>query len=356
MCPPLRSTRGANDSSPNAGRAVLPPGSLSSDARSDDDPPVAAVRTSESQGPRCDIGRPDAPRRSRELEVPRPSPRGFVPLLNFPKDVACSGTRKDGPGVSGGRGREHASERTGARCLLSRTRHYARSGTSSPRHVLFMERTRTTDVSIGGCPTTGRPTVLRVPLKPEMLGHPARARARRWKAGSGVLGKLDGCRTPNGPSSTSESARPVWRSGFHRPDLYRLNELVDLGIHEPSTMPFTNPWTDTPLPRRHYESLRFWWSARANWSPENWHFTGAVFVDGAPVGVQALIATNFARLRTVESGSWLGRQHQGQGLGKEMRAAILHLAFEGSGPPRPRAERFTTTERRWQRRSRSGTP
>jgi RimJ/RimL family protein N-acetyltransferase len=115
------------------------------------------------------------------------------------------------------------------------------------------------------------------------------------------------------------------------PDLYRLNELVDLGVHEPSAMPFTIPWTDAPPPRRHRESLRFWWSARANWSPESWDFTGAVFVDGAPVGVQDLMAKNFARVRTVETGSWLGRQHQGQGLGKEMRAAILHLAFEGLG-------------------------
>jgi RimJ/RimL family protein N-acetyltransferase len=115
------------------------------------------------------------------------------------------------------------------------------------------------------------------------------------------------------------------------PDLYRLNELVDLGVHEQSAMPFTIPWTDTPTPRRHRESLRFWWSARADWSPESWNFTGAVFVDGTPVGVQDLMAKNFARLRTVETASWLGRQHQGQGLGKEMRAAILHLAFEGLG-------------------------
>jgi RimJ/RimL family protein N-acetyltransferase len=114
-------------------------------------------------------------------------------------------------------------------------------------------------------------------------------------------------------------------------DLYRLNELVDLGIHEPSAMPFAVPWTDTPPPRRHRESLKWWWSARANWRPENWTFTGAVFVDEAPVGVQDLMAKNFARLRTVETGSWLGRKHQGQGLGKEMRAAILHLAFEGLG-------------------------
>jgi RimJ/RimL family protein N-acetyltransferase len=114
-------------------------------------------------------------------------------------------------------------------------------------------------------------------------------------------------------------------------ELYQLNELADLGVHEPSTMPFTIPWTDTPPPRRHRESLQYWWSARANWSPESWDFTGAVFIGGSPVGVQGLMAKNFARLRTVETGSWLGRQYQGQGLGKEMRAAILHLAFDGLG-------------------------
>jgi len=114
-------------------------------------------------------------------------------------------------------------------------------------------------------------------------------------------------------------------------DLYRLNDLADLGVHEPSVMPFTIPWTDTPPPRRHRESLKFWWSKRANWSRASWDFTGAVFVDGAPIGVQGLMARNFGHLRTVETGSWLGRQHQGQGLGKEMRAAILHLAFDGLG-------------------------
>jgi RimJ/RimL family protein N-acetyltransferase len=123
-------------------------------------------------------------------------------------------------------------------------------------------------------------------------------------------------------------------------DLFRLNELVDLGIHDPSTMPFGIPWTDTTVPRRHQESLKWWWSARANWKPESWTFTGAVFVDGAPVGVQDLMAKDFARLRTVETGSWLGRQYQGQGLGKEMRAAILHLAFEGLGAIEARSGAF----------------
>jgi RimJ/RimL family protein N-acetyltransferase len=114
-------------------------------------------------------------------------------------------------------------------------------------------------------------------------------------------------------------------------DLSDLNALADGGIHDPASMPFSIPWTDTPAPRRHLDSLQWWWAARANWGPDDWRFTGAVFVDGALVGVQELMAKRFAVLRTVESGSWLGRAHQGQGLGKEMRAAILHLAFDALG-------------------------
>ncbi len=31
------------------------------------------------------------------------------------------------------------------------------------------------------------------------------------------------------------------------------------------------------------------------------------------------------------TGSWLGRAHQGRGLGKEMRQAALHIIFAGLG-------------------------
>lgn len=50
-----------------------------------------------------------------------------------------------------------------------------------------------------------------------------------------------------------------------------------------------------------------------------------------PIGIQEVMATEFATLRTVETGSWLGLAHQGQGFGTEMRAAVLWLAFEGLG-------------------------
>ena len=68
-----------------------------------------------------------------------------------------------------------------------------------------------------------------------------------------------------------------------------------------------------------------------NWSADKWTFTGAAFVDGEPIGIQDMAAEHFRAVRSVESGSWLGRAHQGRGLGREMREAMLHLAFEGLG-------------------------
>jgi RimJ/RimL family protein N-acetyltransferase len=56
-----------------------------------------------------------------------------------------------------------------------------------------------------------------------------------------------------------------------------------------------------------------------------------VFVDGEVVGVQSLMAIDFAALRTVKTGSWLGLAYQGRGIGEEMRTAMLHFAFEGLG-------------------------
>ena len=58
------------------------------------------------------------------------------------------------------------------------------------------------------------------------------------------------------------------------------------------------------------------------------------FRDGRPIGVQALRTKDFARTREVDTGSWLGRAHQGQGLGTEMRAGVLTFAFELLGATR----------------------
>ena len=113
--------------------------------------------------------------------------------------------------------------------------------------------------------------------------------------------------------------------------LVALARLAVQGVHDPSTMPFLYPWTDEPSPQLERGMLQWGWRHRAEWTPNNWSFTGAVFLNGDVVGVQSLSATDFAVRREVKSGSWLGRAYQGQGVGKEMRAAILTLAFEGLG-------------------------
>lgn len=114
-------------------------------------------------------------------------------------------------------------------------------------------------------------------------------------------------------------------------DCFALARLAAEGIHDADDMPFLIPWTDVASPELERRALQWWWHQRASWSPDNWSFTGGVFVDGEIAGVQDLVAEHFGQLRLVKTGSWLGQRFQGKGLGQEMRAAILHLAFDGLG-------------------------
>lgn len=110
-----------------------------------------------------------------------------------------------------------------------------------------------------------------------------------------------------------------------------LIETAEKGIHDPAIMPFAVPWTDAPSPEFERNTFQFHWSGRANWRRENWRLGLAVFLDDVPIGAQDVGARDFRKLKTVMSGSWLGREHQRKGYGREMRAAMLHFAFEGLG-------------------------
>lgn len=74
-----------------------------------------------------------------------------------------------------------------------------------------------------------------------------------------------------------------------------------------------------------------YWQALAGWSASSWRLPFVVELDGRAVGVQELEADGFARRRVVETGSWLVPEVRGTGVGKEMRAAVLHLAFGDLG-------------------------
>lgn len=70
-----------------------------------------------------------------------------------------------------------------------------------------------------------------------------------------------------------------------------------------------------------------YWRARAGWGPESWALSFGVFRDGELVGYQGLEGDDFPTLRTVDSSSFLTGAVRDQGLGKQMRAAVLTLAF-----------------------------
>jgi RimJ/RimL family protein N-acetyltransferase len=113
-----------------------------------------------------------------------------------------------------------------------------------------------------------------------------------------------------------------------------LPELVDAalaGIHDPAVMPFSMPWTDAPPEVLRTEAARHQWRMRAAVTPDDWSVSFAVLHEQRVIGVQDLAARRFGVRRQVESGSWLTRSAQGHGLGAEMRAGVLHLAFDRLG-------------------------
>ncbi len=114
-------------------------------------------------------------------------------------------------------------------------------------------------------------------------------------------------------------------------ELAALAELAGAGIHDPAVQPFTAEWTDGEPGVVARRVIQHQWGKLAQWQPGAWEFGLVTFLDGQVVGTQGLAAENFAEVREVGTGSWLGREFHGRGIGTEMRAAVLHLIFEGLG-------------------------
>lgn len=80
---------------------------------------------------------------------------------------------------------------------------------------------------------------------------------------------------------------------------------------------------------------------RAAFSPEAWTLDLAVRRDGVIVGVQGVVTTDFVVTRTGSTGSWLGREFQGQGIGTLMRQAMCALLFDHLGATEVTSAAFT---------------
>lgn len=124
------------------------------------------------------------------------------------------------------------------------------------------------------------------------------------------------------------TAGPLELRGLSDDDLPGLCELAEAGIHDPDRMPFSYPWTDAPAADLARNTAQYHWRIRAAFRPEAWEVALGVWFQGELVGAQGFSTQHYLVTRTGETGSWLGRAHQGHGIGTAMRQAMCAFVFD----------------------------
>ena len=111
------------------------------------------------------------------------------------------------------------------------------------------------------------------------------------------------------------------------------DELLELATLAPEDLE-TNPAWPAPAGAAQPTAtavLQWYWRALGEWKLDHWRLPLAVWFESGLVGFQELEAERFSTLAAVESSSWLVAKARGLGVGKEMRAAVLNLAFDHLG-------------------------
>ena len=111
-------------------------------------------------------------------------------------------------------------------------------------------------------------------------------------------------------------------------DLPGLARAATSQIHDDGPFPFLIPWTLAPADQIGPGTMQFIWRCRGEFTADNFTLPFVAFRDGEAIGIQSIEANDFARLQRLRTGSWLVRDHQGLGLGKEMRSAVVQFGFD----------------------------
>ena len=124
--------------------------------------------------------------------------------------------------------------------------------------------------------------------------------------------------------------------------LDQLADVVHAGKTHADPAPYDDPMSfyETDPDLRVAKWLRAIWRRRGAVAPDAWRLYFVVMVDGRPVGEQSLTGVQFSTLGTVTTFSWLSSDQRGRGLGREMREAVLHLAFDGLGAKEASSDAF----------------
>jgi len=130
------------------------------------------------------------------------------------------------------------------------------------------------------------------------------------------------------PLGLTLAAGPLVMCGITDEILPEVRDLARRGIHDAGEMPFYFPWTDAPEAELARNTAAYHWRSRAEFARDQWGLHLAVFHEGVLVGVQGFETSDFLVTRTGETGSWLGREFHGRGIGTAMRQAICAFAFD----------------------------
>lgn len=123
--------------------------------------------------------------------------------------------------------------------------------------------------------------------------------------------------------------------------LERLIPVVRAGVADSEPPVFDDPmslYADSP--EREWRWQRAIWAGRGRTDAAWWRLYFVVLADGEAVGMQDVIGAEFTTFGAVSTFSWLGPAYRGRGIGTEMRAAVLHLAFAGLGAREAESEAF----------------
>jgi RimJ/RimL family protein N-acetyltransferase len=127
------------------------------------------------------------------------------------------------------------------------------------------------------------------------------------------------------------TAGPVELRGVTDDLVGPLAELAIRGVHDPDYMPFFVPWSTAPAAEMPRNMAQFHWGQRAGFSVQKWAMDLAVFYDGELVGSQGFGTKDYLITRIGETGSWLGREFHGRGIGTAMRKVICAFIFDHLG-------------------------
>lgn len=106
-----------------------------------------------------------------------------------------------------------------------------------------------------------------------------------------------------------------------------LTVLADLLPDDAEQDPAVTKYAIDERTNRGIVSHQNYWRAYGTWRPEAWRLNFVVSAADEIIGVQELEGDDFPTLRTVDTSSFLVRSARGRGYGKQMRRAVLALAF-----------------------------